>query len=87
MVNIQMDGQHAQIGFTGDPVQVGMKLATAISGIYQGLYSKNRLDAAIFKGAVMGLMDENSPVWNREHDMTVVTVPIKKKSDAPTDQS
>lgn len=44
MVKIHMENNHAEIAFEGgDPLEVGADLATAISGIYQGI--KNASEA------------------------------------------
>lgn len=86
MVKIHMNGHDANITFTGKPVSVAMEVAAAISGIYQGIYANSTKDAAVFRGVIQASMKHDSPVWSREHDITVVTIETKI-SGAPTDQS
>ena len=75
MVEIKMDGQKASILFSGDAKDVGMEIAAAVSGIYQGIYDMSQKDAAIFKRVVQRLAEERSPVWGRTHEMAMIVLP------------
>lgn len=86
MVNIYMDGRQANITFQGEPEQVAFEIATAISGIFQGMKQKDQADATFFQFMMQRSMETGSPVWNAEHDMTMIVLPTNK-SDTPTGQS
>ena len=87
MVKITMDRPQAEILFTGETIAVAAELACAVSGIHQALRNQDEHDAAVFKASLKKLLDDDSPVWNAEHELTMVVVPVNKKGDAPTDQS
>lgn len=74
MVTIRMDGRHADICFDGTGMNLAMEVGAAISGIYQGLYSQDEEGAEIFKICMQRSMMDESPMWERSHSMTVVTV-------------
>lgn len=75
MVNINLDGHHADICFDGTGMDLAMEVGAAISGIYQGLYSQDEEMADVFKICMQRSMTDGSPMWERSHQMTVVTVP------------
>lgn len=87
MVNIQLDGLHANIYYQGDTIRVAMEMVTAISGVYQSIDSRNPEEGAAFKSAIQHMINDGSPVWEKMHEMTEVRIPVIKKSDTPTDQS
>ena len=79
MVKIHMENNHAEIAFEGgDPLEVGADLATAISGIYQGIKNASEAEANVFKVVMQQAMAEDSPVWRHEHNMTIVSLGTKK---------
>lgn len=86
MVNISMNGRQANITFQGEPKQVAFEIATAISGIFQGMKKNDQADATFFQFLMQRSMESGSPVWNTEHDMTMIVLPTNK-SDTPTGQS
>lgn len=86
MVNIYMDGRKANITLQGEPEQVAFEIATAISGIFQGMKKNDQADATFFQLLMQRCMESGSPVWNTEHDMTMIVLPTNK-SDTPTGQS
>lgn len=86
MVNIHQSGRLANITFQGEPKQVAFEIATAISVIFQGMKKNNQEDATFFQFLMQRSMESGSPVWNTEHDMTMIVLPTNK-SDTPTGQS
>lgn len=78
MVNIRMENGHAEIGFQGTPMDVAMELATAVGGIYRGLCNVNPQDGLEFKEITKILLQENSPAWKQEQDMTMIVIPTEK---------
>lgn len=86
MVKIFIDGKEAHIAFDDSAKAVAYDVATAISGIYQGLSNKDEEDAAFFKYLMQRSLEDGSPVWEANHKMTMLVMPIKK-SDTPADQS
>lgn len=86
MVKIHMDGRHAHIEYDGDEKNTAFDVATAVSGIYQSMCAKENLDADMFKRLMQRSLEDGSPVWEANHNMTMISVPIKK-SDTPADQS
>lgn len=87
MVKILIDRPRAEIAFAGNPVLVAAELASAVSGMYQGLTQKDPVDAAAFKACMQEFFEDDSPTWNAAHNMTMVTIPVNKKGGTPTDQS
>lgn len=75
MVNIKLDGLHANISFDGAGMDLALELGVAISGIYQGLYSQDEESAEAFKFSMQRIMEDGGPMWDRSHKMTVVTIP------------
>lgn len=75
MVNIKLDGRHANICFDGAGMDLALELGAAISGIYQGLYSQDEESAEVFRICMQQSMADGSPMWDRSHKMTVVTIP------------
>lgn len=75
MVEIKLDGRHADICFDGAGMDLAMEVGAAISGIYQGLYSQDEEAAEVFKICMQRSMMDDSPMWERSHSMTVVTIP------------
>lgn len=79
MVKIHMENNHAEIAFEGgNPLEVGADLATAISGIYQGIKNASEAEANVFKVVMQQAMADDSPVWSHEHNMTIVSLGTKK---------
>ena len=79
MVKIHIENNHAEIAFEGgQPLEVGADLATAISGIYQGIKNASEAEANVFKVVMQQAMAEDSPVWNHEHNMTIISMGAKK---------
>ena len=86
MVNISMTGRQANITFQAEPKQVAFEIATPIRGIFQGMKQNDQADATFFQFLMQRSMETGSPVWNAEHDMTMIVLPTNK-SDTPTGQS
>lgn len=78
MVNIRMENGHAEIGFQGKPMDIAMDAATAIGGIYRGLCNVNPRDGFAFKTFMRILLQEDSPAWKQEQDMTMVVIQTEK---------
>ena len=78
MVNIHMENKHAEIGFEGDPLNVAMEVAIAIGGIYRGLTNINELDGFAFKEFIKRFVQDQSPTWDQEQDMTMIVIPKEK---------
>lgn len=88
MVKICVDGRNVSIEFDGGPVKVAVEVGAAISGIYQGLHNVDEADADLFHHLMLRSMLDDSPVWAKEHEMTMVVIDKDvKKSDTPADQS
>jgi hypothetical protein len=49
MVKIHMDGRHAHIEYDGDEKETAFDVATAVSGIYQSMCTREDTDADMFK--------------------------------------
>lgn len=86
MVNISINGRQANITYQGEPKQVAFEIAIAISGIFQGMKQNDQEEATFFQFLMQRSMESGSPVWNAEHDMTMIVLPTNK-SDTPTGQS
>ena len=88
MVKISMSEGKANIEFSGKPMDVAIEIGAAVSGIYQGMYDVDEADAEVFRLCMRGYMRDGSPVWDRNHDMTMIVVDMdSKKSGTPADQS
>lgn len=74
MLEIKMDGHNCQIKHGGDPVMVAAELSSAVSGIYQGFTVKDPVAAAVFKELMKCVVEDKSPVWASEHDMTIIAM-------------
>jgi len=86
VVKIHMDGRQVHIEYDGDEKDVAFDVATAISGIYQGMCAREGTDADLFKYLMQRSLEDGSPVWEANHELTMVIMP-KIKSDTPADQS
>ena len=86
MVKIHMDGRHAHIEYDSSAKDTAFDIAKAISGIYQGMCSRDSEEAAMFKYLMQRSLEDGSPVWEADHRITMITMPIKKNG-TPTDQS
>lgn len=78
MVNIKLQGNHAEIGFDDNPQNVATELAIAINGIYNGFKNRSSLMAKQFKQGIQICLREGSPAWEHKQDMTMITVPVRK---------
>lgn len=78
MVNIKMEGDHAEIGFNDDPGQVAAEISIAVNGIYNGFKNRSPVMGKLFKKALLICLQEGGPTWERRQDMTMITVPVKK---------
>ena len=86
MVKIQTEGLQIHIEYDGDERDTAFEVATAISGIYQGMCARDDADADLFKHLMQRCLEDGSPVWEANYKMTMIKMPIKK-SDTPADQS
>ena len=78
MVNIRMENGHAEIGFQGEPLNIAMEIATAIGGIYRGLHNVDYEDGKAFKEFIQIFVQDPSPAWEQNQDMTMVVIPTEK---------
>jgi len=79
MVKIVVDKPEVQILYSGDPMLVAGEIAAAASGIYQGMSSASPENAMIFRECLCRFFSQDSPVWSREHNITMVTIPVRKE--------
>ena len=86
MLNIQCDGKKMQIQHTGQPQDLAIEMAMALSGIYNSLQTEDEVAAEVFRMYFVTCIMPDSPIWKKGHDQVTIKVP-KKKSDAPTGQS
>ena len=78
MVNIKLEGNHAEIGFNDDPKQVAAEISIAVNGIYNGFKNRSPMMGKRFKKALMICLQEGSPAWDYRQNMTMIMVPVKK---------
>lgn len=63
MVKLHMDGRKAHIEFEGGPKAIAFDVATAISGIYQGMVNNDPEEADMFRYLMQRSLEDGSPVW------------------------
>lgn len=78
MVKIEMENRNANICFSGSAKDVAMEVSAAISGIYQGIHDMDEGEAELFKAMMQRSMMDDSPVWERSHEMTMLILPTIK---------
>lgn len=81
MVKIDINKPNVGILYSGDPISVATEMAAAVSSIYQGMSSKDAQSAIMFRKCMGNFMQEDSPVWTHDHQMTMVSIPIIKEEN------
>ena len=76
MLEIKVDDECVRQNVHGSAVDIAIDVARAISAIYRSMRRRNALGAAVFRGAVTAIIDNDSPVWAVSHKPEDASVDI-----------
>lgn len=77
MLKIEIEDNHCNIAFQGNPVEVACNVAIALGGIYNAFKQEDRADAEIFRSGLLRVMEPGCPTWEPRDGATMVKLPAK----------